>query len=290
MLRDGTRVHVYLVISDYAYSNIDLINTNGIIVFAPIGGFQSVSNAFERLATKCGVDIRYDTTVTHVDDKGVWFVGENDEGMFLSSDLTIVNADLPFATKSLINSASDDKGILLPLDTKTLPRYDWDDKFEYSSGVIAFHWSLDMKCKELDTHNVFLVANSRSEAEMSWSTLRNGQETERYPFNFYVHRATATDATAAPDGCDSIMVLVPCGTLKRSDELAKLRREQCINGYKEQFDSDYQSRVRNSVLKRLSILSGLNDIGSHIIHEVVDTPQTYADFYNLAAGTPFGLR
>lgn len=254
-------------------------------VFAPIGGFSAVSNAFEKLCVACGVDIRYDSIVTSVDESGVCYEAKDGEERFLSSDCVIVNADLPYATKTLVNMKKDSTSPnLVPP-----PRYDWNDKFDYSSGVIAFHWSVDIECKELDTHNVFLIANSRSDSERSWSTLRNGQETERFPFNFYVHRACATDKSAAPDGCDSILVLVPCGTLTRDTELAEGGREHSIKEYKKQFDAGFQSRIKEKVLKRLSVLSGLEDLGSHIVHENVDTPGQYADNYNLAAGTPFAL-
>ena len=67
----------------------------------------------------------------------------------------------------------------------------------------------------LNTHNVFLSA---SENKDSWKTVReNYKVTSDDPFNFYVHRASATDETAAPKGGDSIMVLVPCAGLTRVD-------------------------------------------------------------------------
>jgi phytoene desaturase (3,4-didehydrolycopene-forming) len=48
-------------------------------------------------------------------------------------------------------------------------------------------------------------------------------------------------------------------------------------------------RVRSAVLHRLSALPSLSHLQRSILHEVVDTPATYAEQYNVAAGTPFGL-
>ena len=85
------------------------------------------------------------------------------------------------------------------------------------------------------------------------------------------------------------MILVPCCTLKRDENLAKLPRDKCVEGYKEQFDVTFISKVKDAVLHRLGALDGLEDLRSNIVDEVIETPATYADSYNLAAGTPFAL-
>jgi hypothetical protein len=131
-------------------------------------------------------------------------IGNEDDVRFHPADLIIVNADLPYATKVLIDknekSETDDD----TSNSKTMPKYDWDDKYLYSSGVIAFHWSLSRSLNELNTHNVYMCAKSRTESEQSWEILRNSKTDMdsffdmKQPFNFYVHRASATDPTAAP--------------------------------------------------------------------------------------------
>ena len=287
-------------------------------VFAPIGGFRAVTNAMESLVKRLGVTIQYGMTVTSVDGNGVRVcsTSENhdDDGMkggdFIPADLVIVNADLPYATKSLLSSndksiPSDRNNELLSDDgtnrQKLVPKFDWDDSFDYSSGVISFHWSIDKVLEDLNTHNVFMVARSRSQAEASWLVLRSGDNDDDEekmmdgnndmdsPFNFYVHRASKTDPTAAPDGCDGIMVLVPCKTLLRDEACAKLPRQRAMERYKQQFSDEVVSRTREAVLKRLAAIKSLHDLRAHILDEVVDTPATYADQYNLAAGTPFAL-
>lgn len=94
-------------------------------VFAPIGGFQSVSNSFEKLAVDCGVKVMYDRTCSSICEAGIWHshTSDSDKKDFLPADVVICNADLPFATETLIDSHK-----------SSSPRYDWDDKFDYSSG------------------------------------------------------------------------------------------------------------------------------------------------------------
>ncbi len=263
-------------------------------MYAPIGGFKSVGDAFEKLAVDCGVEIQYEKTVTSLGKKGVWYIDSEGNSNVIPADLIICNADLPFSTETLIHENENDGNASLEV-SKSLPRYDFDDKFDYSSGVIAFHWSLNKRCDVLNTHNVFLMGGDREKAEKSWSAVRNNDQSapsfheKDYPFNFYVHRASAVDTTAAPEDCDAIMVLVPCPTLKRDKSLAQLDRDEAIEEYTKQFDESFISKVRDAALHRLGLMSGLEDLKDHIVDEVVDSPATYASNYNLAAGTPFAL-
>jgi len=48
-------------------------------------------------------------------------------------------------------------------------------------------------------------------------------------------------------------------------------------------------KIRDDVLTRLVALERLEDLQSHIVDKVVNTPGSYADFYNVAAGSPFAL-
>ena len=92
----------------------------------------------------------------------------------------------------------------------------WDDKLHYSSEVIAFHGSMFHHLEALNTHNVAVTANTEMNAKKSWSVLHDARKRASQhsvidqSFNFCVHGAGMMDDTAAPSGCDSIMVLVPC--------------------------------------------------------------------------------
>jgi phytoene dehydrogenase-like protein len=89
---------------------------------------------------------------------------------------------------------------------------------------------------------------------------------------------------------DSIMALVPCPTLQRNVSYASLPKNEAILKYaNEQFSKELIDRVRMAIFHRLSINPTLSNISECILHEVVDTPATYADKYNVGAGTPFGL-
>ena len=239
---------------------------------------------------QCGVEIQYNKNVLNISSEGITYIDETDMAEhFVPADIIITNADLAYSKKSLFPEIAGETS------KKKQPSYDWDDGYDFSSGVIAFYWCIKERCDSLNTHNVFLMSSSRSDMENSWAAIRHNNpstssfDSENYPFNFYVHRASAVDESAAPEGCDSLMVLVPCCTLKRDADLAGLSRDECIAGYKDQFDANFVAKVKGVVLQRLGALHGLENIESLIVDEKVETPATFADHYNLAAGTPFAL-
>ncbi len=279
-------------------------------VYAPIGGFAQVANSMYQLCLNLNVKFQFHTSVTKVDENGggVHFLVKNDNAEctstqgFLNADLIICNADLPYATETIMRSSLNDKDKDVNSDEGELlyhETYDWNDKFDYSSGVIAFHWSLSKRLDTLETHNVFISANNTSDAVKSWAVLRNDPDdgtSDSMPcsmqdkaFNFYVHRAGKADRSTCPQGCDSIMILVPCPTLTRREDIASSSRDEAIAVYKQQFSKDVVNDVREAVLRRLSVLIGLENVRDLILNEVVDTPGSYADHYNLGAGVPFGL-
>jgi len=270
-------------------------------VYAPIGGFGAVAEGMRDLAEKEGVKFHYESPVVSITDKGVYVAspdGTNKNGSisFVPGDLIIVNPDVPFSSKSLISTKNQD----LSSQALLAEKFDWDDSFDFSSGVIAFHWSINKTLEQLNTHNVFLIGSNRSQAEQSWRVLRGngiyeGEDlsrtipTQAEPFNFYVHRPVKTDPTAAPIGCETLMVLVPCQSLLRCEELSELPRKEAMLSYKKQFTANFVDNLREEVLLRLAVMEGLDDLKLHIINEVIDTPGSYAEMYNVAAGVPFGL-
>jgi len=275
-------------------------------VFAPVGGFRRVAESMHDLCVDKGVRFQFGASVTTVTDEGVYFTCNNNreeeaERDFLAADLIICNADVPFATKTITRPKTSSEETIEDGQRLYQETYDWNDEFDYSSGVLAFHWSVSKRLDALNTHNVFMSANTTSDARESWSVLRDdgsgnsggndgtSSSMKGRPFNFYVHRASKADDSAVPPGRDSIMVLLPCPTLARSEDLASIPREESIKAYKQQFDKELVDDARDAVLERLSVLEGLDHLRGSILDEVLDTPASYADYYNVGAGVPFGL-
>jgi phytoene dehydrogenase-like protein len=211
-------------------------------VYAPIGGFRAVQESLQHLATSyCNVTIQYNCTAVRVTNHGVHYYNttpreetEPPTLQYIKGDVIVINADLPYAEESLLQEQQQESKATAATEftaqhpEKNAPtvkeygterqymslpeqdeirnmKYDWNDRYQFSSGVIAFHWSVNQSLEELNTHNVFLSATNRTNAYQSWNYVRNVTSPTssmmtnvNEPFNFYVHRASKTDPTAAP--------------------------------------------------------------------------------------------
>ena len=89
--------------------------------------------------------------------------------------------------------------------------------------------------------------------------------------SIYLSRPTATDPSLAPPGTELLYVLVPCPTLESG--------------------VDWKTELplfRKKVFDRLS-RAGLENLDGRILAETALTPESFAERYNLAAGSAFGL-
>ena len=86
---------------------------------------------------------------------------------------------------------------------------------------------------------------------------------------------------------DSVMILVPCPVLQRNPEMGQATRDDSLAYYNSTITTEMINAAREAVLHRLAVVEP--DLKSHIVHEFVDTPASYASSYHVAAGTPFAL-
>jgi phytoene desaturase (3,4-didehydrolycopene-forming) len=81
---------------------------------------------------------------------------------------------------------------------------------EGSCSSISFYWALSKTIPELTTHNIFLADAYRD----SFDAIFKRQSIPKDP-SFYVNLPSRIDPSAAPEGCDAVVVLVPvCHLLK----------------------------------------------------------------------------
>ncbi|HEY6072854.1 MAG TPA: hypothetical protein VIV15_05540, partial [Anaerolineales bacterium] len=170
------------------------------------------------------------------------------------ADIFVGNADLPYIYKELLPK------------NKQAARL---DKKLYTSSTIMFYWGVDKQFPQLSHHNIFLGGDYES----SFDQIFKEHELPDSP-SFYVHAPARTDPAAAPEGQDTLYVLVPVGHL---DE----------NG-----TQDWEARIaraRQTVFSRLAKEKGITDLEQHIKFEIVYQPETWKQRFNLAKGAAFGL-
>ncbi|BFZ58014.1 hypothetical protein PYCC9005_005072 [Savitreella phatthalungensis] len=225
-------------------------------IWYPIGGFNTVVQSLEKIAKKHGADFRYNSEVKRIVTEGKVTKGcELTDGTFVEADIVICNADLLYAYNELLPESSYGKSL---------------DKKNLTSSSISFYWGLDRKVEGLNAHNIFLAEHYRESFDDIFKKLSLPKDP-----SFYVNVPSRIDKTAAPDGKDAVVVLVPVGWI--SDAKGPQDWPLMI------------ARARAFVLETLSRQLGIEDFGSLITTERVSTPHDWAADFNLYKGAILGL-
>lgn len=266
-------------------------------VWYPLGGFGKVRDGLCRAAQQCGVQVRTQAEVVGIDTAGSRVTGVRlASGERLKANIVVCNRDLPAAYTLLgaVDSGGDGQAFGMAASTASAAggrdgaaaavpaataayaqqRHDALGRLQYSAGVIAYHWRLSRRLEGLSHHNVFLS----TEYEAAWRRATGAGTLCQRP-NFYVHCPSRSDPTAAPAGCDSVMVLLPVANLQELPRGASssIAYEGLVAAGRQRILEFFQA-------------SGLGtDLAAAITHEFVTTPPELQAAFGLRHGAAFGL-
>ncbi|KAL8758421.1 MAG: hypothetical protein Q9199_001496 [Rusavskia elegans] len=238
-------------------------------IWYPKGGFHSVVDALVRVGERMGVKYRLSAPISSVklDAKGKRAVGVIlEDGEMISADVVIINADLVYAYSNLLPQTSYSRSL---------------QKRSTSCSSISFYWAMDRKIPELTTHNIFLAEHYRE----SFDDIFKEQLIPKEP-SFYLNVPSRIDPTAAPEGKDSIVVLVPVGHLL--DENQGIGRKG-LDVHSKQDWNAMVSKARHTVISTVEARTGARDLQGALVKEIVNTPQSWKDVFNLDKGAILGL-
>ncbi|MCK6584083.1 MAG: hypothetical protein L6Q49_13375, partial [Anaerolineales bacterium] len=139
----------------------------------------------------------------------------------------------------------------------------------YTCSTIMFYWGVDKQYPQIAHHNVFLGGDYKA----SFDQIFEDHTLPEVP-SFYVHAPARTDAAAAPEGQETLYVLVPVGHL---DARSAQDWDALVN------------RARETVFTRLAKEMGVTDLREHIKFEIVYQPKVWKERFNLEKGAAFGL-
>jgi phytoene desaturase len=224
-------------------------------VWYPLGGMYRVIETLTAIAEKLGVRFLYNAPVKKIQAAGNKVESvTTEDGRTFSAGLFIGNADLPYIYKEL-----------LPKNTEAGRL----EKKKYTCSTIMFYWGVDKRYPQIAHHNVFLTGDYKASFEKIFD-----EHTLPDAPSFYVHAPARTDPAAAPQGQDTLYVLVPVGHL---DPRTGQDWDAMVG------------RARRTVFARLEKEMGIDDLAAHIKFEIVNTPKTWNNSFNLAKGAAFGL-
>lgn len=222
-------------------------------VWFPKGGMSRVTENLLDIALQHGVKIHYNAPVSEIKISGKKATGvvlENGEAQY--ADIIVNNSDLPYSYTRLI----DDKRMKRKMEN-----------MKYACSAVVFHWAMDTTFDGLEQHNVFVAKNLKGGLK---AVFEGGPMPD--DFSFYLHSPVKNDTTAAPEGQDSVSVIVP---------VANLSIHEYTNS------EELQNKLKQSIFGRLE-QEGVQDFKSHIKFEEVFTQQSWENTFNLQNGATFG--
>jgi phytoene desaturase len=223
------------------------------------GGMYAYVEALTRLFLEEGGTIQTSTPVDEIlfnDRHEACGVRIGDTS--IDSDIVVCNADFPHAMKHLIPSARY-KG---KYTDKKL------DKMAYSCSVMILYLGLDKQIDTLDVHNLYFA----NDYKQNLDDIFEG----RLPmdFSFYLYVPSRIDESVAPEGHESIYVLVPVP-----------ERGTATFEYDEATIDSYQEHILN----RLEQVDGLSDLRNHLVTIDRYTPPRFERELRAYRGATFGL-
>jgi phytoene desaturase len=220
-----------------------------------MGGIYRAIESLVEIAEKLGVSFIYNCPVSEIKTDGSRVTGVVVQGgREFTADIFVGNADLPYIYRKLLPESREAQAM---------------ENKRYTCSTIMFYWGVDKRYHQIAHHNVFLGGDYRD----SFDRIFNDHDLPSEP-SFYVHAPTRTDPSAAPEGQDTLYVLVPVGHLDAGSR-------QDWNGRVQQ--------ARASVLKRLAQDMDISDLDQHLKFEIVYQPETWQEKFNLEKGAAFGL-
>ena len=260
-------------------------------IWYPVGGFHRVIEALVDVGERLGVEYRLNSPVSDIkltsDGSSVTGV-ELESGQFLEANIVVNNSDLVYAYNYLLPPS--------PYAAALSER-------PTSCSSISFYWGLSRKVLQLETHNIFLA----DEYKDSFDSIFKKHLIPDEP-SFYVNVPSRVDPSAAPDGKDSVVVLVPVGHLIETgsaERAASLVSNGTIstNGdiksnaevmQKPTTPSERQdwpamvALARNTIISTIKARTGA-DLAPLIETELSNDPLSWKQRFNLDKGAILGL-
>ncbi len=219
----------------------------------PKGGMNRVVSKLVEHAESLGVQFVCNKPVSKIlTDKGEATGLLFEDNTRVDADIVVANADLPYVYSNL-----------LP-DRRPAARV---NKLNHACSALVFHWAVDKVYPGLAQHNVFLSDQYHECLDTIFKDKSLSEE-----FCFYVHSPVRTDITAAPEGQDSLSVVIPVGHLDPD---------------KPQDWSAIRTMARKWVISRLEKL-GWEDLENHIKFEICYLPGTWESVFHVSRGATFG--
>ena len=225
-------------------------------VFFAMGGTGAITRALGSLMERRGVDVRLGSTVDRIRvENGAATAVELADGGVIRADLVVSNADAAHLYSAMVPKSKQAWSARLKLSAAS-----------YSMGLFVLYFGTRKTYPEVAHHTIWLGERYRELLDEIFNKKVLSED-----FSLYLHRPTATDASFAPEGCESFYVLCPVPNLQAQIDWA-------VEG----------PQLRDRIVAALdrTILPGLQE---SITAEFCMTPKDFAHDYLSVNGAGFSV-
>ena len=225
-------------------------------VFFAMGGTGAIVNALSNLMKRNAIEILLNTTVTKIviengSAKKVLFA----DGSSKAVDLIVSNADPTYLYENMIDQ--DEVAIATKVKLKLA---------HYSMGLFVVYFGSTKKYDDIAHHTIWMGKTYKSLLHNIFNKKILSDD-----FSLYLHRPTATDASFAPENCDSFYVLCPVPNLQGN-----------VNWENE------GERLKNRIIEALD-KTILPELKQHIIEDFFMSPEDFKANYLSNYGAGFSI-
>ncbi len=223
-------------------------------VWFPKGGIGAVAQSIADIARSHGAEFNLNQPVTKIRVRDGKTIGVSTDEGDIDSDLVVVNADYAHAETELLDEKH-----------RTYPQKYWGKKVLAPSAFIAYV-GVDKKLESIAHHTLLLD----KDWEKGFEEIFNAKN-PKWPESpsYYVNSPSKTDPGFAPDGGETLFILVPISPGLNDDEAI---REKFYNQIMDDLEARIGENIRDSVKVRR-----------------IFTVSDFSKRYNAYKGTALGL-
>ncbi|QDT04665.1 Diapolycopene oxygenase [Rubripirellula lacrimiformis] len=225
-------------------------------IWYPIGGTRAVPEALFRLAEELGVDVQVGTDVMRIVADGPKVTGVvTADGTEIACDAVISNCDAIRTYSELLQ------------DTPEGTRFTKKNDPEPACSGVVLYLGLDRRYEQLLHHNFVFSKDPKEEFDYIYDRGEPAPDPSAY-----VCAPAISEPGVAPDGCESLYILVHTPYLRPGHDWTEM-----LPGY------------RDVILDKLERTTGIVDIRGAIKYESALTPQDIHNRYRVLNGAIYGL-
>ena len=225
-------------------------------IWYPIGGTRAVPEALAKLAIEMGAEIRLSTDVRRIELQGSRVSGVKlESGETIQCDSVVSNCDAVRTYSELLG------------ETQQSQRFQRKQRHEPACSGVVLYLGLDRRYSQLLHHN--FVFSRDPEEEFDWIYKRGEPAPDP---TAYLCAPSISEPEVAPDGCESLYVLVHTPYLRPHHNW-----DEMLPAYRE------------VILDKLERTAGLEGLRQAIVCESALTPEGIHKRYRVLNGAIYGL-